>query len=339
MGGGLSRCRAPRKGEPDALQPSPDPRLRLWAAAAARNEAQAGENAAVTLSARMNLAKALRTAGAVGEARALLEDVLERQLESHGEGSEDALLTQQALASLLIEERPRARPLEFSVPAEARTLIEAVVAKKKQALAVELKVRGDEHMAHGDTVTDDDAAAATNAYTEALRVYSNAIQLDPDDKELQELKKLAKRKAKAGSDDAAQDGAAQDSSGQPELGETESATRGPKMDPLTEGLGDCAIARPLEEAVVAGFVSSFGSDDERTVQARMQLARTLRRLGQHAEARPQYEAVLAAKGDADGEFAAQRTSRVIAQANLAVLLYEHLGEHEEVRPTQSQVFY
>lgn len=331
MGAQVSRCRGLPKAAATttATLPCPDPRLQLWAVAAAKQEARSGADAAETLRAQWNLAKALRKAGAVGEAWALLEDVLERQLKTQGEGGEDVLQTQQSLANLLIEERARRRQPELTLPAEAQPLLGRVIAKKEHALAVELRSQGDERMAHGDTVANDDARSAAAAYTEAVQLYARALELDPDSEELPALEKLARRKAKAETGEVAkgEEGESQD---------TEAATWvRSKVDPLTEGLGDYGAARPLEEAVAAGFASRFGANDERTVQARMQLARTLRRLGQHEAARPEYEAVLAAKGDADGEFAVQRTSRVIAQANLAELLYENLGEHEEVRSVGS----
>ena len=206
-----------------------------------------------------------------------------------------------------------------------------MVAKKKQALGAELRSQGDERMKRGDASAGDDRLSALVAYTEAARLYARMVALDPGNEELRTLESLAKRKAEAESYNREERDADVEEDVDAELGEAEAATIWvrPKVDPLTEGLGDYAAARPLQEAVAASFASKFGANDERTVQARMQLARTLRRLGQHAAARPEYEAVLAAKGDPDAEFAVQRTSRVIAQANLAELLYENLGEHEE----------
>eukprot|EP01043_Picozoa_sp_COSAG02_P012497 COSAG02_NODE_482_length_21409_cov_126.131018_14_plen_306_part_00 len=174
---------------------------------------RSGADSAETLRARANLARALRKtgirrpfaapdsrhlyrshiteegrvcagAGAVGEAWALLEDVLERQAKTQGEGSEDVLQTQQSLASLLIEERAQRRQLGLTIPAEAKPLIDSVVAKKKRALAVELKSQGDTHMASGDARAGDDARAAFVAYTEAAKLYARALELDPDSEEL-----------------------------------------------------------------------------------------------------------------------------------------------------------
>jgi tetratricopeptide (TPR) repeat protein len=322
MGAQVSRCSVPKR-KVEELPPSPNPRLQLWAAAAARQAAKSGPDAPETLRTQTKLARALRATGAVGEATALLEDVLERQLAAQGEGGEDVLETQQILASLIVEERATARrPVALTLPSEAKPLLEDVVTKKKRGQAADLRAQADKHMGRGDT----GAGNALAAYTEAVRLYGRAIELDPDDELLPTLNQLAKRKAKAErADGEAEDGEEHEAE---DAEEEQPAPSARGFDPLTQGLGDYAAARPLEEAVVAGFASRFGEDDERTLTARMHLARTLRRLGDSAAARPEYEAVLAAKGESSPN-ASQRTSRAIAQANLALLLYEDLGEHAE----------
>ena len=92
MGAQVSRCSVPKR-KVEELPPSPNPRLQLWAAAAARQAAKSGPDAPETLRTQTKLARALRATGAVGEATALLEDVLERQLAAQGEGGEDVLET------------------------------------------------------------------------------------------------------------------------------------------------------------------------------------------------------------------------------------------------------